>query len=405
MRSSQGRVCVRAVVLLLAWAGQAGAQNKPPILPSTEVLHVGPAELYPAIWLHEAGTDSNVFRTIDDPREDFTYTVTPRLFAVVPLGGGRFTGSGVGDVVYYQQYADQRSLDTFVDGRYDVIDAKVRPFSAVGFGSHRQQSLEIDARVRQTYTSLLVGTNVEVTGVTSVTGWVQRTSASWDDTALYRGTSLAQQLNHSSVVVAGGARFAVTPVTSVVTAVEFERDRFEFAPARDADSIRIAPLVEFAGGALIAGEAQAGYRRFTPLNSGLAAYAGFTASARLAVNVLDLTRLRLDAGRDVEHSYDALEPYYLEQGVSVDLTQRIVGPLEGIAILERWNARYQRLDGGSLDGRLERTTTVGGGVGVRLGRRTRLSLTIDRTRRTSSEVGLRDYERRRVFAGVEYGVF
>jgi len=405
MKSSLGRLSGWVLALLMAAAGQSEAQNKPPILPSTEVLHVGPAELYPAIWLHEAGSDSNVFRTIDDPQEDFTYTVTPRLFAVVPIGGGRFTGSGVGDIVYYQQYAGQRSVDTFLDGRYDVIDAKVRPFAAVGFGSHRQQSREIDARIRQTNTSLLVGADVEVTGITSITGWVQRTSASWDPTDLYRGTSLAQQLNRSSLVFAGGARFRVTPVTSVVAAAEFQRDRFEFAPERDADSLRIAPLVEFAGGALIAGEAQAGFRRFTPLNSGVPSYSGLTASARLAVNVLDLTRIRVDAGRDIEHSYDALEPYYVEQGASVDLTQRIAGPLEGIAIVERWNARYQRLEGGSLDGRLERTTTVGAGVGVRLGRRTRLSLIVDRTTRTSSEVGLRDFERRRVFAGVEYGVF
>jgi len=403
MKRFEARASGWTIALLLI-AAPATAQNNPPLLPSTEVLHVGPAELYPSIWVHDAGSDSNVFRTIEDPQEDFTYTVTPRLFAVVPIGGGRFTGSGVGDLIYYQQYADQRSLDAFLDGRYDVIDARIRPFVAVGFGSHRQQSREIDARIRQTSTSVLVGTNVELSGVTSLTGWVQRTSASWDQTQTYRGTSLAQQLNHSTLIVAGGARFAVTPVTSVVAAAEFQHDRFEFAPERDADSLRIAPLVEFAGGALIAGEAQAGFRRFTPLNPGLPSYSGLTASVRLGMSVLDLTRIRVDAGRDVEHSYDALEPYYLEQGASLDVAQRIVGPLEGIAILGRWNARYQRLDSGSFDGRLERTTTVGGGVGVHLGRRMRLSLVIDRTRRTSSLIGLRDFERRRVFAGLQYGV-
>jgi hypothetical protein len=401
------RACGRAGAGLLAllFGAPVWAQQNRPMLPATEVVHMGPAELYPAVWLHEAGTDSNVYTTIEDPKSDVTYTVTPRLIVVLPIGGGQFTGSGEGDIVYYQRYADQRSLDTFLDGRYDVMDARVRPFAAVGFGTHRRRSREIDARIRQAYTSVLAGANVQVTGVTSVTGWVERTGASWDEAETYRGVFLAQQLNHSSTTVAGGARFDVTPVTSLVAAAEFQRDRFELAPERDADSIRIGPRVEFSGGALIAGDAQVAYRRFAPLAADLAAYSGLTASARLALSVLDLTRVRFDAGRDVEQSYDALQPYYLEQGAAVEVIQRIVGPLEGIAILERWNARYQRRAGGSFDGRTERTTTVGGGVGARLGRRTRLSLTIDRTRRTSSEPGLRDYSRRRVFAGLEYGVF
>ena len=110
---------------------RAGAQA-PPVLPSTRVVQAGPASLYPVVSLRDVGTDSNVYNDGTSPKEDFTYTFTSRMHAVVPIGGTRFVGSGAGDFIYYRTYSDQSSLNAFFSGRYDIVDARVRPFVSDG---------------------------------------------------------------------------------------------------------------------------------------------------------------------------------------------------------------------------------------------------------------------------------
>jgi len=385
-------------------AQHLGAQG-PPILPSTRVVQAGSASLYPAISLRDVGTDSNVYNEGASPKEDFTYSVAPRLFAVVPIGSTRFIGTGRGDFVYYRTYKDQQSVNAFLEGRWDVVVAPVRPFAAVSFATHRErEGFEIDARARQKQTTVTLGAEVEVTAVTSLTGWVRREDTAWDRNEQYLGVTLSEQLDRTVDILAAGARFRLSPFTSIVAVAEIQRDRFEQSPERDGDSVRIAPTVEFDNGAVITGRARAGYRAFRPLRPGLAGYSGLVSSAALRWILLDLTEVQADAGRDVRYSYDALQPYYLETGVSFRVTQRIAGPFKAIAIGERWQLRHQRVGGTSFDGRRENTTTIGGGVGLRVGDQMEFSFTVDRLKRTSSEPTVRDYERHRVLASVSYGL-
>lgn len=380
-----------------------GAQA-PPVLPSTRVLQAGPASLYPVISLRDVGTDSNVYNDGTSPKEDFTYTFTSRLHAVVPIGGSRLVASGAGDFIYYRTYSDQSSLNAFFSGRYDIVDARVRPFVSTTLATHRErQGLEIDARARQTQTMLMFGSDVELTAITSLTGWVRRENIEWDHGEYYNGVSLANQLNSTADVLAAGARFRFTPFTTVTAVAEIQRDRFETSPERDADSLRIAPSVEFDNGSALTGHAQGGYRSFRPLNAALEGYDGLVASAGLRYALLDVMRMYLDGGRDVRYSYDPLQPYYLETGLRFRIVQRIAGPVEGVGIVERWQLRHQRLGGQSFDGREEHTTTLGGGVGFRMSREMELTFTIDRTERTSSDLP-RGYERRRVLASISYGL-
>jgi hypothetical protein len=163
--------------------------------------------------------------------------------------------------------------------------------------------------------------------------------------------------------------------------------------------------VEFDNGAMFAGRAQAGYQTFRPLRADLPGYSGLVAMGALETAVLDLTRIQIQGGRDVQYSYDAFQPYYLETSVTFKVTQRIAGPFEAIALGERWHLRYQRVGGdGSFDGRQEDTTSIGGGIGVRVGEQMGLTFTVEQMERTSSEPIGRDFQRRRVFASVSYGL-
>jgi hypothetical protein len=406
MRSHRaGRRVLPCAALLTAIAGHEVAAQAPPMLPSTRIVQAGPASLYPAISLRNVGTDSNVYNDGVSPKEDFTYTLTPRLYAVVPIGGTRFVGAGSGDFVYYRTYTDQQSVNGLFNGRYEVVDAAIRPFASASLATHRErQNLEIDVRARQTQTMVMLGGDVEVTPLTSLTAWVQRENTTWDRNQQYMGVSLAEQLNSTVDIAAAGARFRLTPFTSLTTAVEIQRDRFERSPERDADSLRIAPTVEFDSGAAITGRARVGYRSFRPLSAEVDDYRGLVASAGLRYAFDDITRLYFDGGHEVKYSFDPFQPYYIESGLRVRLIQRISGPFEAVAIAERWKLRYQRVGGQSFDGRQEDTTTLGGGVGLRLSREMELTFTIDRTRRASSDPVGRDFERRRVLASISYGL-
>ena len=405
MISRRGRLLPACAVMLTMLGTQRLAAQAPPVLPSTRVLQAGPASLYPAISLRDVGTDSNVYNDGTAPKEDFTYKVTPRLYAVVPIGGTRFVGSGSGDFVYYRTYTDQQSVNASFNGRYEVVEARFKPFASASFATHRErQGMEIDVRARQTQTMVMLGIDVELTPLTSLTASVRRERTAWDEDAQYFGVSLAEQLNSSTDILGAGVRYRPTPFTSLTTVAEIQRDRFEMAPERDADSLRLAPSVEFDNGSALTGRAQAGYRVFRPLNASLEGYDGFVASAGLRYAFADVTRVYLDGGHDVKYSFDPLQPYYLESGLRVRLIQRIAGPFEGVAIGERWHLQHQRVGGQSFDGREEYTTTVGGGVGFRLTREMEITFTVDRTTRTSSAPVARAFERRRVLASVSYGL-
>ena len=377
----------------------------PPILPSTRVLQVGPASLYPVAAVRNVGTDSNVYNDGLAPREDFTYAITPKLYVLLPIGGTRVVGQATGDFIYFRTYKDQQSANGYFDGRYEVVNARIRPFATASLSTHRErQGLEIDERARQTHTALTLGGDFELTAETSLTGWVRREEVSWDDDARYMGVSLAEQLDSTTDLLAAGARFRLTALTSIVMVAEIQRERFETAPERDADSLRIAPTVEFANGATVSGHARAGYRIFKPFSATLDDYRGVVASATLEYSFADYTRVSADLGRDVKYSYDPLQPDYLESGLRFKVFQRVFGPFEAIAIGERWRLRHQQVGGTDFDGRREDTTTVGGGVGLRLSREMQLTFTAERTRRTSTEPIGRNYERRRVLASVSYGL-
>jgi hypothetical protein len=374
-------------------------------LPSTRVFVAGPLSLYPQASLKDMGTDSNVYFESTNPKSDLTYTLTPRLFAVLPIGNTRLRGTGIGDLVYYRTYSDQRSLTGQVEGRYEVTSPGFRPFASAGFVRRAgREGFEIDARARQTQTNLMAGIDMDVTPLTAITAWASRSRTTFDEREQYHEVSLAEQLNRSVDIAAAGGRFRLTPLTTLLVAAEFERERFERAPLRDADSILVAPTIDIDPGGTLSGDVRAGFRAFTPRDPELSPYRGLIGSARLHYAVFSLTRVDVEANRDVTFSFDPNQPYYLESGGRLTVTQRVLGPLDVIGIAERRDLRSQRLGGTSFDGRREITSSIGGGVAVQIQTQIRCALTYERTERTSSEPIGRNYERTRVLGSISYGL-
>ncbi len=385
-----------------AWAQLGAGRPDGAALPETSPFQMGPVSFQPSILLHDVGVDDNVYNAWTNPREDFTSTLSPRLQATITPGSFRVVSTGSAGFVYFRTYKDQQALNGSGTIRVERLSGRLRPFGSAELWRVRERRGEdMDVRVRSVRRTATGGLDVQLTPVTALTTWVRRDQVRYQPDEEFLGVSLAHQLNNTSDVVAGGAKFAVTPLTTITTAAEYQRDRFQWNPVRDADSLRVAPTVDFDATAIVSGRASLGYRRFMPLDGRLPNFQGLVGSAVLTHTVASITRLDLQAERDIDYSYDPLQPFFVRSDVRLTVSQRVVGPLELIAIGGRRHVKYQALAGAAIDPRRETTGTIGGGLGIRVGTDMRFSVTYDRTRRQATGSG-REYERRRVLASLTY---
>ncbi|HEY7185103.1 MAG TPA: hypothetical protein VH436_01080 [Vicinamibacterales bacterium] len=394
--------CV-AALLMLSSARSASAQSSL-ILPETHVFRAGPLSVYPTIGVRDVGFDSNVYNDSTGPKGDFTYTFSPRLYLVVPIANSRFVGTGFGNLVYFQTYKDQQAIGGLFQGRWEEMSPGFRPFATAGFSDRRERfGHEIDDRARQRQTTVTLGTDVDITTRTALTAWVGRVQTAWDRNEQYLDVSLSEQLDYTSDLAAGGARYRATPLTTIGMIAEVRRDRFDRNPVRDADRLFVGPTFDFDSGASVVGHARVGYQRFDALDASVAGYRGVAALTDLRYTFRDLTEVKVEGRYDVDYSYDPLEPYYLESGGTLTVSQRVIGPLQIIGTGELHSLRHQRLAGSSFDGREELTRVTGGGIALQIRKQMRFELLYQKTVRTSSAPGWREYERQRLLASVFYG--
>jgi hypothetical protein len=396
-----------ALVLLLCASGlRAGAQTiQTPSDPAdTARVHVGPLSLNPRIELLNVGVDSNILDEADAPREDFTATLRPSLDATLRFGRGRLTYRSWMDVVYFQKYKDERSLNRFGDVRLEARLTRFVPYATVsGLVTRERPNREIDLRARRENQTLGAGAALLMFSRTSLIGAVKRETIRYASSEVFRGESLSQQLDETRSVFQGGLRFALTPLTSLAVTASREEDRFDLSPDRDADSLRIAPALEFDPSALVSGSVSVGYRRFSPLHGTMPRFRGLVAQVNTRYTMLGRTRFDLQFARDIDYSYESELPYYLRTGGTLTVTQLLAGPVDVQAMAGGDQLEYRSSvaeDTGMVG--TDTTGTAGGGIGYRLGQTARVGINVDFTRRRG-HVPDRSFYRRRIFASVTYG--
>jgi hypothetical protein len=389
--------------MLLLGASSLAGQSEP--LTAMPLIQAGPVALSPTLELRDIGVDSNVFNESMEPKDDFTFTVRPGLTASLGTGAVRLIGKGAGGFVYYQTYTDQQSTNGEFEGRIETMSTRLRPYASAGWlQTNERNGYEIDARATRERSSFMGGADFELTAVTALTAWIRRERQTYAEGEQFMGVDLADQLDYTTDLAAAGAKFAVTPITTLTVAVELQRDRFRASPMRDADTIRVAPALRFGTDAAITGHFSAGYRDFNPRDPLLPSYRGFILSAGASYTLLGVTRFDVQGNRDVMYSFDATHPYYLASGGFLTVSQRVGGPFDVIGLGGAQRLRFQDVGGAQLAGGGETTKTLGGGFGIRVGEHLRVTLTYDRTERNSTESSIREYRRSRVLGSVNYGL-
>lgn len=364
-------------------------------------IHIGPLAMTPTIALVNAGIDTNVFNEADQdlPKRDFTITMQPAASMWLHVGRSILIGNVTEDVVYYRTYSNQRSANTSLKigilvpltrltlrGNAGYIHAKDRP----GF--------EIDARLQRR--ELLYDGGVELRALAKTFIGVKgtRQNVDYSESAVFLGSNIRNELNRTVTGAALTIRHQLTPLTSINLDVGKQQDRFEFSQLRDSDSTQVNVGFVFDPFALLKGAATVGYRNFQPRVEGLQNFRGVTAAVDLSYVAFGTTKLSIQGARDVQYSFDVDQPYFLQTGGTISLTQQIFGPVDVMGRIGVQRLDYQSRAGAIVvaPNRSDYIHLYGGGFGYHLGTDVRIGFNVDKATRRSALTS-------RTYSGLRYG--
>ncbi|MBP1635740.1 MAG: putative beta-barrel porin 2 [Acidobacteria bacterium] len=409
------------VAALVLTAGVALAQEAPPDPVGTAPVHFGPLGLRPELLLTNLGIDTNVFNETDEegPESDWTLTFGPAADFWLRLGRARLSGRAAVTYDWFAKFETQRAWGTNDRFRLELPSGHVRPYLGGSYLTARDRpGYEIDERVRHSERALTFGVDFAVSRKTTFGAGAIRTIVKYDETANFDDQWLNEVLNRTETGINASARYRVTPLTTLGVEAQWARERFEFSPERDGNSLRVVPGLEFDAFALVNGTAKVGYRKLAMLSPGMPDYSGPVASVDLGYTLLGVTRFAVGLSRDIEYSYSTTEPYYVLTGTTFSVTQAVGGPwaltfrtglqrmayrtlvAPGPALGPSGPAAAPRAEAG--EGRTDHLRFYGGGVSYKIGPDVRMGVDANYYARTS-EVAWREYSGLRIGGSVTYG--
>jgi hypothetical protein len=377
--------------------------------PNTRQL--GPIYLTPKITAN-AGWDTNVTYSQDDPFRDSTFGMVGTLEAFLPVGRRiRLIGLGAISPNYFTTVESARSLDRGGSLRAEVDMGPVTPFGAVGAGRAKQRfSTEIDERVWRNEDSRSLGASLHLTRKLTVVGsWEQR-DYDYEEGVQVGGEDVAQALNRRSETRRFELTFGLTKRTKLIGRADIIEDRFVGTPdtpiADEVRSYRYLGGLGFTTFSALQGEVLAGTRQY-PSGGAAPEYSGPTLEIRLTIPMVG-KGLTLSAIRDV---YYAVEPAPAAEGSGARRNSLVSGryiatlgfdlPLELIArgSIQFWRSTYllPYEEAGVPYERIDDLWTVGAALLKRLGSRLALGGTVERSWRWSNADG-------RNYGATRYGV-
>ena len=327
-------------------------------------------------------------------------TLSPITNLWLRMGRTWVTGTIGLNWVYYKTFASERAANTTyrvgvirdvrrlaLKGDVTRLSTRARPGFEIDARSQRMEILAEGEATIRTFSKTRFGARA----------WRRRTE--FDGAAVFRGSNLAEQLNRRNIGAAFVMRHDLTPLTTVSLEVGGERDRFVSSPFRDADSTRVTGTVTLQPLALISGDASVGYRRFTPLADDIPPYTGATTAVNLSYSLFGATRLGVGVNRDVQPSFEIVQPYYLETGATGSIQQQVYRGFDLLARSSFAQLAYRDRIGTAVltTNRIDRVRSFGLGAGYRIGVDKRFGFTVDYQERTSGDDG-------RQYNGLRYGM-
>lgn len=381
------------------------------ILPSTldaqNKFVSGPLTWSPTLQLRDTGVDSNVFNATTDPREDITSVASSQVNSTLKLGVLQAATQGGLEYLYFERYKRERGLNSDVSSRINLPLTRVSPEVAVSWAHTKERSNnEIDIRAPRTEWGYAMGLSAKVTSRLSLkaTGGKQRFE--YEKGFTFRGVDLAPQLTRETLVGTASGRVTLTPFTSLSLDAAVARDEFPSRPDAATDNVRGGLTFEFAPDAVIHGHASVGYHSMKPrradASSEAAAFDGVTSSTELDYTLLGVTRFSGRFTRDATYSITLGHPYYVSTAGGLNILQNLVGPLDLNVRASREQLNYPQT--ALAPARIDHADSVGGGLSVRVGDGAVIALLYENSRRRSTGGSQFDYNRRRLYTTITYGL-
>jgi hypothetical protein len=395
---------IGVLTLLLIHPTKVSAQESVPIDPIDSMpFRFGPLGVSPTLTITNFGIDTNVFNDSANPERDFTMTATPKLLARLRSGRVLLSGSLATGLNYYQKFSEERSIDYSADGRMDFDLGWFRPHGFMSrLDTHDRLNAELDLRAPRVQNDLGIGARFETSPRTALVVDGRHTKLEFDEAAVFDGVALSQTLNSTTDIVDAGVEWKLTPLTTFSVLASHQQDRFEQSPDRDSNSFRLMPTLRMEAPAIVQGTLTVGYRRFDGLHPELPDYSGLVLKGTVGHTIADRTRVDLQLSRDVQYSFEEVDPYYLTTGIRATLTQQLQEALDVRLSLGRERLDYRAGSSAPDSSRVDRADVASVGVGYRVHPTLRVGVDLEFARRVSDRPD-RDYDRTRLVGSVAYG--
>ena len=398
------RFVILTFVMVAALAVSASAQE-PDQTEEPGRFRLGPLRFTPSIALSNIGVDDNVFNQEVNPQRDTTAAVGPAVNLWMHVGRSRLSGKLAGQYSYFRKYEHERGWNTVDELKWEFPLGRVTPFIGGNYANTKDRSgYEIDSRAHQRFNAYRMGTSVRFSGITTLVLTGTRSTTAFDENETFLGADLARALNRESQSEEVQLRFKLTSLTTLVVGADAVQDRFKFDSIRDANSVRVMPGFELRPSALISGTVFVGVRRFQALSQSVPDYQGLIAAVD-ATYVAGPTRLGMKVARDLNYSFEPIQPYYALTDLGLVVTERVTHVWDIVGRVGRQALDYKQLK--TVTPGPQRTDLIyqyGGGLGYRVGETVRLGFDAIYYRRHSSEVVLRDFKGLRFGGSISYGL-
>jgi len=360
----------------------------------------------PTVSVTNFGIDQNVFNepVSASPKQDVTLTATPTTDIWIRVGPSWVDGSVKEELVWYQTYATERAANsTYRIGWKVPLNRLAFDVGGTYANVRDRPGYEIDARSLRIETKVNGSVEVRTLSKTFFGARAERLQTNFDKDAVFLTSSLHTELDHKTTTTGFFVRHQLTPLTSVMFTASRMQERFDFSSLRDSDSNIGAVSLTFDPVALINGSATVGYRDFRPSSADVAGYRGLTTAVNLSYTASEMTKFSVKVNRDIEYSFETVQPYYLLTGVEGSIAQQLFGPVDIVGRLGFESLAYRDRAVAAVADRVDRVRTYGVGVGYRLSGDLRVGVNVDRSQR-DSDVAQRQYRGLRIGTTVTYGL-
>jgi hypothetical protein len=366
------------------------------------VFVTGPVEWSPSLNLTDFGYDNNLFLTPKGQEvEDITGTLTPSVTAGIETARMALSSAASLDLVYFERYVEQRSINQRYSGRAAVMLSVFQPFIAAEWERVRdRQSPEVEFRAERAARLTTVGLRLFALSRASLQLSQSRSATEFELGQVFRDVELAQQLNRTNEITTLGFTFALTPLTFLTAGGTLQRDRYPLIEGKDQQTRRATVSLQFSPDSVINGRVGVGYAQMAVEDPAAIPFVGLTTDVDVSYSLLSVTRFSVRYSRETTASIQ--EPYYLQSTFGIEVQQAFVGPVEILLRVNRQLLDYPGLPDRNVPAHVDHVDLYGAGFQVRLSERNMLNTTYEFSHRRSTDETLR-YNRRRLTTTVSLG--